>query len=74
MASVPSRRRSSVTAAQWLMPATTGGMAISPGSTPACSASHSGLDGCPVHEHSAKLLTDGAATRIAMASVGAGFV
>ena len=53
MASVPSRRRSSVTAAQWLMPATTGGMAISPGSTPACWASHSGLDGCPVHEHSA---------------------
>src|SRR5438552_2631769 len=43
MASVPSVRRSSVTDAQWLMPATTGGIAMRSGSTPAWAASHSVL-------------------------------
>ena len=56
------------------MPATTGGIAISSGLTPAWRASHSRLLACAAHEHSPYDLTCGAAVRIASASIGAGFV
>ena len=74
IASVPSTSRSCWTEAQWLIPPTTGGIAIWSADTPASPASHSALPGCPVHEHSANVLTEGAARRIAIASVGAGLV
>ena len=71
---MPSVSRSCWIDAQWLMPATTGGIAIRSGSTPAWWASHSRLLGCPVQEQSAYERTCGAAARIASASIGAGLV
>ena len=56
------------------MPATTGGIAICSGFTPAWRASHSRLLACAAHEQRPNDLTRGAAVRIASASIGAGFV
>ena len=56
------------------MPATTGGIAICSGLTPACFASHSRLLACAAQEQSPNDFTPGAAVRMARASIGAGFV
>ena len=61
IASVPSTSRSDWIEAQWLMPPTTGGIAICSGLTPACAASHSRLLACAAHEQSPNDFTLGAA-------------